>query len=111
MGEYKIEQILKENNIEYIKEYARDEWKFSDTKYKGRFDFYLPKYNRLIEFDGEFHFQENNRCRDTLDNRKERDKIKNQWARKSEIDLIRIPYYYKNKINLDLLLSNKFLVK
>ena len=52
IGEQNIELLLKENNISYIKEF-----KFNDLGLY-RFDFYLPEYNRLIEFDGKQHFQE-----------------------------------------------------
>jgi hypothetical protein len=37
---------LQENNISFVKEKV-----FSDFANR-RYDFYLPQYNRLIEFDG-----------------------------------------------------------
>lgn len=56
-GEFLIEQILKENNISFEKEkYVFD----YETGGKARFDFYVnDKY--AIEFDGEQHYQSNNR--------------------------------------------------
>ena len=47
IGESKIEEILKLNNINFISEYKIEEIN------QKRFDFYLPDFNRLIEYDGE----------------------------------------------------------
>ena len=108
IGEQNIELLLKENNISYIKEF-----KFNDLGLY-RFDFYLPEYNRLIEFDGKQHFQECGGAWDTDDSlkqRQERDKIKNQYALDNNIDLIRIPYWERDNITIDYILGNKFLIK
>lgn len=52
-SELLIEEYLKEKEIEYKREYT-----FSSCKdvYVLRFDFYLPEYDLLIEYDGEQHF-------------------------------------------------------
>ena len=108
IGERNIELLLKENNISYIKEF-----KFNDLGLY-RFDFYLPEYHRLIEFDGKQHFQECGGVWDKNDNlkqRQERDKIKNQYALDNNIDLIRIPYWERDNITIDYILGNKFLIK
>ena len=108
IGEQNIELLLKENSISYIKEF-----KFNDLGLY-RFDFYLPEYNRLIEFDGKQHFQECGGSWDKNDNlkqRQERDKIKNQYALDNNIDLIRIPYWERDNITIDYILGNKFLIK
>ena len=108
IGEQNIELLLKENNISYIKEF-----KFNDLGLY-RFDFYLPEYHRLIEFDGKQHFQECGGSWDKNDNlkkRQERDKIKNQYALDNNIDLIRIPYWERDNITIDYILGNKFLIK
>ena len=65
------------------------------------FDFYLKKYNLLIEFDGEQHFKPltrfggNKKFKQAL----KRDIIKNDYAFKEEINLLRIPYEELNNIN------------
>ena len=108
IGEQNIEFLLKENNISYIKEF-----KFNDLGLY-RFDFYLPEYHRLIEFDRKQHFQECGGSWDKNDNlkqRQERDKIKNQYALDNNIDLIRIPYWERDNITIDYILGNKFLIK
>lgn len=103
IGEALIAEVLTNNKIVYYQEY-----KFQDLG-NLRYDFYLPEYNRLIEFDGEQHF------RDTgwgdLKSYRERDKIKNNYAKSHNISLIRIPYWEKDKINLEMLLGDKYLIK
>ena len=47
-----IKQFLETNNIEHKSEYTIV---IDDRQY--RFDFYLPKYNLLIEYDGQQHFK------------------------------------------------------
>lgn len=90
-GEIKIEKYLLNNKIDYIKQKT-----FENCKYVSnlKFDFYLPKYNTLIEYDGEQHFikyrfekNDNN-----LLLRKSRDNIKNIYCKENNINLIRIKY-------------------
>ena len=108
IGEKNIEILLQENNISYIKEY-----KFQDLG-QYRYDFYLPDLNRLIEFDGKQHYQE---CGgswdkdDSLQQRQDRDKIKNKYAISNNIDLVRIPYWKRDSITLDMLLGNEYQIK
>jgi hypothetical protein len=111
IGEQNIASILEDNNIDYIKEYIP---KNIDNNRKLRYDFYLPDYNRLIEFDGKQHFYP---CggswdkNDSLEQRQERDKIKNKYAIDNNIQLIRIPYQFRDKITIDILLGNQFLIR
>jgi hypothetical protein len=53
-GEKRVDSFLKENEIEY-----EPQCKFEDCKYirKLPFDFYLPKYNLCIEYQGIQHYQ------------------------------------------------------
>lgn len=105
-GEKVIEDILKENSIKYIKEYRIQNLK--------RFDFAIldEKENivRLIEFDGEQHFK-NVPHWDTIEIQQKRDKEKNEYALSHNIPLIRIPYWERNNISLELIMSDKYLVK
>lgn len=102
IGEARIIKILEDNNINYQREY-----KFQDLGLY-RYDFYLPDYNRLIEFDGEQHFRDTGwgLAYDT----KQRDQIKNNYAKSHNIQLVRIPYQERDKLTLDLLLGNKYLI-
>lgn len=102
-GEYKIEQLLIQNNIPYQKECAV--FQYENGKY-GRFDFYVnQKY--FIEFDGEQHIKSNNRWWNTpelVEQYQKRDAEKNKWCKENNIPLIRIPYAHLNDICLNDLL-------
>jgi len=98
-GERKIRQYLEENNIEYFIEYQVPESKL-------RFDFYLPKYNIAIEYDGEQHFT-NKITRYNLKKIKQRDFLKNKLCFIYKINLIRIPYWEYDNIEKILNLKMK----
>ena len=104
LGEEYIQKILEQNNIDYIKEY-----KYSDLG-QYRFDFYLPHYNRLIEFDGIQHYKENHYW-EKLESYQQRDKIKNEYALSHNIPLVRIPYWQRDNITLDMIMGDKYLIK
>ena len=90
-GEEQISIFLKNNNIEFIRQKS-----FKNCKNKNNllFDFYLPKFNICIEYDGIQHFKpikkwggENN-----LKEIQNRDKIKNSYCNLNNIYLYRINY-------------------
>lgn len=103
-GEDRIKEILQENNINFIQEKTFDTCRFLDSGYLGYFDFYLPGYNCLIEYDGIVHFNINKgRGWDTeerLQKTKEHDNFKNQWCKDNNILLIRIPYTHFNDLKI-----------
>lgn len=108
-GEAAIEQLLQKNNILYEKE----KW-FVDFIYENgrhpKYDFYLPNYNRLIEFDGEHHYEENSFYDISLEEYQNRDSIKNQYAKSHHISLVRIPYWERDNLTLEMLLGNQYLL-
>ncbi|MFW6226075.1 MAG: hypothetical protein ACOC3V_03880, partial [bacterium] len=63
-------------------------------KRKLKFDFYLPKYNICIEYDGEQHYRVVNRFggEKGFINRQRKDKIKNNYCKENNIYLLRIKY-------------------
>lgn len=93
-GELLIESYLQKNNIPYIKGY-----KFDDCKNikKLIFDFYLPKHNTCIEYDGKQHQQPIEFFGGDIEFQliKKRDNIKNIYCENNSIKLIRIPYNNK----------------
>lgn len=113
IGEHNIKQILDANNIQYIKQYA-----FPNSSY--RFDFAILDNNkkiiRLIEFDGQQHFEKNikNLGWNTLQHylkTNQHDKLKNQIAIQNHIPLVRIPYWERYNMTLDMLMKdNIFLI-
>jgi Zn finger protein HypA/HybF involved in hydrogenase expression len=90
-GEIKINQFLIKNNLNY--EYQK---KFDGciNERSLYFDFYLPDYNTLIEYDGKQHFKTVKYFggEKGLKIRQERDKIKKEFCNKNDINLIRIKY-------------------
>lgn len=108
IGEAKIQQILEENNIKFVKEKSFSDFQYDNGKYP-KYDFYLPDYNRLIEFDGEQHYKESKLfTKVSLEEQKKRDKIKNQYALTNKIDLVRIPYWERNSLTINLILGDKY---
>ncbi len=91
-----ITNILKENHILYKNEFGFDDCKGIGGK-RLRFDFYLPNYNTLIEYDGEQHFKpiEYFGGEEAYQNRIKNDEIKNKYCEMHKINLIRIPYILK----------------
>lgn len=83
---------------------------FKDCKDKGflPFDCYLDDYNICIEYDGEQHFKPvcfgQTNYDDVINSfhyTQSHDKIKNNYCKKNNIPLLRIPYYdYKNFKNI-----------
>lgn len=113
IGEQNIKQVLEENNISYIKEFSIPQL------FNYRFDFALISENkevfRLVEFDGRQHYEQywNSSWEENcpLSERQQRDKEKNEYALKHNIPLVRIPYWERDKITLDMILGEKYLVK
>lgn len=115
-GEIQIDKILKESQLPYKREYNFPDL-VSENNVPLRFDFAVfnddNSIKLLIEYDGEQHFQNKTDkiWSDSLEKRQERDRIKNDYCLSHNIPLIRIPYWEKNNITLELLLSQKYLVK
>ena len=116
LGEMLIEKILKEHNVEYKKEYIFDDFK---TKYKGvpKFDFAIfekEKLKYLIEYDGEQHFHSTSgwNSEECLLNTTKRDKLKNEYCKRNNIPLIRIPYTLYESLKLeDIMLETSKYIK
>ena len=98
-----ILQILKNNNVDFI-----HQKRFSDCKdvFELPFDFYLPNFNILIEFDGSQHYEKNhfNNSLEDFERIKRHDKIKTMYANQHNIMLIRFNYKQnKDEVEKELL--------
>lgn len=91
-----VYDYLTMNNIEFVNQY-----KITNYKGHGRlfYDFYLPKYNAIIEVDGEQHEKPIrfngiswNKADELFKDGQERDKIKNEYCVENNISLYRIDY-------------------
>lgn len=100
-GEIRIEEWLKENNVNYSTQY-----KFDDLVYEQplRFDFgILDECNSiklLIEYDGVQHFEPRKQFggEKFLEEQKMKDRMKNEYALANDITLLRINYKQKDDI-------------
>lgn len=108
-GETKIAELLNKMNIMYSREYKFIDCINPKTNSNLRYDFYLPDYNICIEYDGRQHFENHSleffTKKETIQDRQYRDKIKDNYCKKNNIGLIRIPYYNYNKITEEYLLN------
>ena len=108
-GERAIIKILYEQEINFIYQKTYPDLK-SDKNYFLRFDFYLPEYNCIIEYQGQQHYLTD----DKFNESNKRYKIKKQYCQNNNIKLIEIPYYDYNKLNwnyLEELLNENRVIK
>lgn len=94
VGEKRIREFLESCSINFEQEKRFDDCR--DIK-PLPFDFYLPNYNMIIEFDGQHHFEEIHNRTD-YEKTKRHDAIKNKYCEDNNINLLRIPYWDGNKI-------------
>jgi len=86
-GEEKIKKELEENNISYIRNKTFDDLK--DSKLLS-YDFYIEKYNLLIEFNGIQHYSYNSYFYKNL----------HDWHKQLHHDWLKRRYAFKHNINL-----------
>lgn len=117
IGAKNIETILTENKIKFKAEYSIKEIYFTNKNNPARFDFAILDEKeqpiRFIEYDGIQHYVEtwgSWKNRITLQEQQERDKKKNEFAKSKNIPLVRIPYWERDNITLDMILGNKYLI-
>lgn len=105
-----ISDVLTQNNVDFIFQY-----RIPDCKdiYPLPFDFYLPQYNLLIEFDGEQHInpyyyitmlgeEEGNKM---FLKGQYHDSIKTEYCKVHRINLLRISF--KDKYNIEKIILNE----
>ena len=105
-GEELIKKILEENNIPYVFQYTYKDCK-SPKDYVLRFDFYINN-EFLLEYDGKQHFDRG--WKNNFEYTKICDNIKTNYAITHNIPLKRIPYTQLNKLCLEDIMSNKWLI-
>lgn len=109
-GEFKIKEILTENNIPFVTQKTFKDC-ILESGMHARFDFWVND-SYAIEYDGEQHFMDKSDFfSDSLKDIQNRDKIKTDYCLSHGITLIRIPYFHYSKISLsDLQLESDFKV-
>lgn len=108
-GEIKVKHFLDNYGVKYITQKTFDDCIYKE---KLRFDFYLPDYNMLIEYDGEQHFKPVDFANKGIawankifEYNQIKDKIKNNYCENNNIKLVRIPYWEFN--NIDTILASE----
>lgn len=107
-GEQIIKNLLTKLQISFLQEYTFLDCINPKTNKRLKFDFYLPDYNLLIEYDGSQHFITRERgwyTQEELKNIQERDKLKDIYCKEHNVRLIRIPYTDFLKIDEEYLLN------
>ena len=96
-GEEKIRLFLVKNDLQFEREKRFDDCRDINPL---PFDFFLPMINTCIEFDGEQHFHEKEVWggKENFKKIQEHDKIKNDYCKNNNINLIRIKNSDINKI-------------
>jgi len=87
LGEYQITKFLLERNVEF-----QPQKRFQDCKDKSYlpFDFYLPRFNLLIEFQGTQHLVGFRRDKNDAKRIAKRDAIKKSYARTMGFEFLEI---------------------
>lgn len=102
INEEKIDSLLKSWNISFERQRS-----FHECRDKNAlpFDFYIPEYNTLIEYQGEQHYKTIQRGSmsedDALENLaliQKHDKIKRDYCKINKINYIEIPYWENDDI-------------
>ena len=105
--EQQIAQVLTNHNIVY-----KPQFSFNDCKDKRKlpFDFYLPDYNILVEYDGQQHYRPVNfggisdeKAFENFKKTQRHDSIKTTYCESNKIPLLRIPYWESKNIEQILL--------
>ena len=93
--------LLNELNIEYNNEKTFDWCNFYNPYKKrnqtGRYDFYIPSINLIIEMDGEFHYVDNKLNNQCIDESRYIDNEKDKLAKENNLKVIRINCNYNKK--------------
>ena len=97
-GEKMLLEYFHDAGIEVIQQHTYDDCK---DKKVLKFDFYIPKWNIIVEYDGEHHFEpvygRGGGLKGFIETVR-RDNIKNKYCEDNGIYLIRIPYFLDNPI-------------
>lgn len=85
-----IHDFLVQNEVEFIRE------AYSKTLFNPKsncllfIDFYLPKFNLAIEYDGKHHRKHPDMDRHAVKQQQYKDRLKDKWCAKNGIKMIRI---------------------
>lgn len=105
-GEMQVHNWLVEHGIKFIEQHSFDD---CVHKKKLKFDFFLPDFGILLEYNGIQHYKNVPMLEfsnDTLETIQERDNIKADYAKRKGLQLLVIPYSMKVELFLNRRLRN-----
>ena len=105
-GERFIRNYLDKNNIKYI---PQKRFKDLNDNKPLSYDFYLPDYNMLIEYQGKQHYEE---CsyfggKEKFKNQQYHDKLKREYAKKNHYRLLELHYSLDSQDKVDKYLKRR----
>ncbi len=106
-GEKIIKKFLIKNKIDFIPQYKFDKCR---NKNVLSFDFYLPKYNTCIEYNGIQHYKFStflHKTQEAFENQIKNDEIKMKYCETNNIDLIIIKYDDNITYKLDTIIKKE----
>ena len=98
-GETTVERYLLDNKIEYYSQFEIPIDITINSTGKAYIDFYLPKYNLFIEYNGEQHYINRTHFGNTFNDferQTKRDQFVRDYCKKENIRLLEIPYTEKS---------------
>lgn len=90
--EKEIGEFLMRNGIRFVAEHSAKYCYSRKTNHVLFFDFWIPDYNAVIEFDGIHHFKAIY-GEEKLKQQKYKDSVKNRYCGKKGIHMLRIPCF------------------
>ena len=99
-GERELKELFDQLKVGYMKEVRFEGCKSPKGKYL-RFDFFLPDYNLLIEYQGMHHYKPINKYKRAIAVHKttvEHDLLKVRFCQNNNISLLCIPYWDRCKM-------------
>ena len=117
IGVFKIKEILDMHNIAYSQEYILSDIDGMNNSHPYKMDFAIYQNNeviRFVEYDGIQHYYDtwgSWKNEGSLSTQQIRDNRKNQYALSHNIPLVRIPYWERDKITLEMIMGDQYLVK
>ncbi len=118
-GEQKLIDLFQKMDIQYEYQKSFDSCRFPNTNSLARFDFYLPDFDILIEYNGIQHYEyrENSKSWNTKENYDKtlyRDNYKQQWCQENNKVLVVIPYTDYNQLDANyiqkIINNNEFII-
>ena len=114
-GEKKIIEILNVMNIVHVYDKTFEQLTL-ECKQNLRFDFYVPEFKCVIEFDGQQHFRPVNfggmpdeKAQQAFERTVQHDNIKNEFCARNGYDMLRIKY--NDYLNVERILYDYFMTK